>query len=127
MVVDVLAQSLSPGNEQRDFWTSVAADSPGSRNLMGLKSPALDALVGLVIHAPDRAALVTRSHALDRALIWQMFAVPNWNNPYVWVAYWDKFDHPRPEEPLLGFPLFTTWWYDEAKAATFEARRAAAR
>lgn len=124
----LIAQSLSPGNEQREYWGSMGADAPGSDNVMGLKNPAIDALIDLVIAAPDRESLVTRTHALDRALIWQMFALPEWNNPATWVAYWDKLDHPRPEEPLLlGQPLFTTWWLDPEKAATFDARRAAAR
>ncbi|MEZ5668160.1 MAG: extracellular solute-binding protein [Alphaproteobacteria bacterium] len=119
---DVIAQSLSPGNEQRAYWGSAAADQPGSSNVMGLKNPAIDALIQLVISAPDRESLVTRTHALDRALIWQMFAMPEWHNPVNWVAFWDKFDHPRPaEEPMQGVP-FTAWWYDADKAATLQQR-----
>jgi len=125
--VQVIAQSLSPGNEQRAYWGSESADTPGSRNYMGLKNPAIDELIRLVINAPDREALVTRTHALDRALMWQMFAVPQWHNPYTWVAYWDKFDHPRPEEPPMSGIPFITWWYDADKAATLNQRRQAAR
>lgn len=124
---DLIAQSLSPGNEQREYWSSEAAEVPGSRNTMGLQNPAIDELIRLVIAAPDREALVTRSRALDRALTWEMFAMPEWYNPVSWVAYWDKYDHPRPVEmPMRGLP-FTTWWYDEERAATLAERRAAAR
>lgn len=122
-----IAQSLSPGNEQRSYWGSEAADTPGSQNVMGLQDPAIDALIALVINAEDRESLVNRTHALDRALTWQIFALPEWNNPYTWVAYWDKFDHPRPEEaPARGVP-FTAWWYDADKAATLAERTRAAR
>jgi len=124
----VIAQSLSPGNEQRDYWGSAAADTPGSGNVMGLQNPAVDTLIDLVIRAPDREALVTRTRALDRALTWLMFAVPEWHTPTDWVAYWDKLDHARTDVPLLqGQPFFWTWWVDPEKAATLEERRAAAR
>lgn len=125
--VDVIGQSLSPGNEQREYWGSAAADTPGSRNTMGMQNPAIDELIRLVIAAPDREALVTRTHALDRALMWQMFAVPQWHNPFSWIAYWDKFDHPRPEEPPISGVPFIAWWYDADKAATLDERRQAAR
>jgi microcin C transport system substrate-binding protein len=125
--VEVIAQSLSPGNEQRNQWGSAAADAPGSQNTMGLKSPAIDELIRLVIAAPDRESLVVRTHALDRALMWQMFSVPEWHNPVTWVAYWDKFDHPRPAEPPVNGVPFTAWWFDADKAATLEDRRQAAR
>jgi microcin C transport system substrate-binding protein len=125
--VEVIGQSLSPGNEQREYWGAAAADAPGSRNTMGLKVPAIDELIRLVIAAPDREQLVIRTRALDRALMWQMFCVPEWHNPVSWIAYWDKFDHPRPDEPpVLGMPL-TAWWFDADKAATLDDRRQASR
>ena len=69
MTVGLFSQSLSPGNEQVDFFASVSADTPGSRNLAGIRDPAVDRLVDLVIAAPDRAALVARTRALDRVLL----------------------------------------------------------
>src|SRR5690606_16396855 len=90
-VVTVMAQSQSPGNEQREYWGSSAADLPGSRNLMGIKDPVIDALVDKVVFAKDRAELVAATHALDRVLLWGFYVVPHWHNPAVWVAYWDKF------------------------------------
>src|SRR6185312_14603431 len=69
MTVVLWGQSLSPGNEQRDFWSSAAAEEDGSQNYVGVRSEAVDDLVDLIIGAPDRASLVTRVHALDRVLL----------------------------------------------------------
>ena len=115
MIVNVWGQSLSPGNEQREFWSSAAADQPGSRNIAGLKSPAVDALVDQVIAAPDRTSLVTRVRALDRALQWNFLVIPHWHLPYARIAFWDKFGYPA-VTPLQGVQL-DAWWIDPAKAA----------
>jgi microcin C transport system substrate-binding protein len=120
MVVHVWGQSLSPGNEQREFWSSVAADQPGSRNLAGLKNPAIDRLVDLVIAAPDRASLVTRVQALDRALQWHFVVIPHWHIPYARIAYWDKFGYPS-VIPLQGVQL-NAWWIDPDKDAALVRR-----
>ena len=90
----MLAQSQSPGNEQRDFWSSKAADTPGSRNLSGIKDPVVDALVDRVIFATDRDDLLAATHALDRVLLWNYYVVPQWHLPKVWMAYWNKFGYP---------------------------------
>lgn len=115
MVIEKWPQTLSPGNEQRSFWHSALADQPGSMNSLGLKDPAIDALVEQVIAAPDRASLVARTHALDRALQWGFYVVPNWYIAHDRVAYWDKFGRPD-VIPAQGVQL-DTWWYDPAKAA----------
>ncbi|MFO4987142.1 ABC transporter substrate-binding protein, partial [Salmonella enterica subsp. enterica serovar 1,4,[5],12:i:-] len=73
MLTNVLPQSDSPGNEQRDFWSSKAADIPGSRNLMGIKNPVVDALVERIIFATDREDLVAATNALDRVLLWNLY------------------------------------------------------
>ena len=78
MVVMSLGQSLSPGNEQHEFWTSGMADTQGSRNYAGIKDPVVDALVEAVISAPDRHSLVQRTRALDRVLLWGHYVVPQW-------------------------------------------------
>ena len=116
MIVHVWGQSLSPGNEQREFWSSASADQPGSRNLAGLKNPAVDALVEQVIAAPDRASLMTRVRALDRALQWNYLVIPHWHIPYARLAFWDKFGYPA-VTPLQGVQL-NAWWIDPAKAAS---------
>ena len=115
MTVHTFPQSLSPGNEQRDFWTSKAADTTGSRNVAGMKSPVVDKLVDLVISAPDRQSLVQRTHALDRVLLWGFYVIPQWHLSTFRVAYWDKFGRPaKPPKYALGFE---DWWVDPAKEA----------
>ncbi len=124
MMVFGWGQSESPGNEQRNFWTTAAADSPGSRNLAGIRDPVVDELVEAVITAPDRDALIHRTRALDRVLLWGFYVIPNWHVNNDRVLYWDKFGYPEPEEPI-GARL-ATWWVDAAKAARLESRTAAA-
>ncbi len=117
MTVTVWGQSASPGNEQRDFWGSAAAQQPGSRNLAGLQNAAVDALIEAVIAAPDRDQLVTRVRALDRALQWQFLVVPHWHTTSDRVAYWNRFGYPA-TDARVGF-VFDTWWVesDQPRAA----------
>jgi microcin C transport system substrate-binding protein len=121
MIVDVFSESLSPGNEQRDFWGSAAADQPGSRNTIGIRDPAVDALIDLVIAAPDRQSLVHRTRALDRVLLWGYYVIPHWHIPYFRVAYWNKFGRPAvAPKYALGFD---TWWVDAQKEAALRERK----
>lgn len=115
-------QSLSPGNEQRGFWGSRAADQPGSRNYVGIKDPAIDALIDRVIFAKSRAELVAAVHALDRVLLWNHFVVPQWTYGRVRSARWDRFGRPDPlpKYGMAGFP--TVWWWDAEKAAKTGSR-----
>lgn len=115
------AQSLSPGNEQRDFFSSAAADTRGSRNLFGLKDEAVDALIDKVIFAKDRPGLIAATHALDRVLLWDFVIVPQWHNPKVWTARWDKFGMPDKPQGYLGIDL-DSWWIDPAKDASLVAK-----
>jgi microcin C transport system substrate-binding protein len=119
MVMMVFGQSPSPGNEQRDFWGSAAADTPGSGNLIGIKDKAIDKLIELVISAPNRQALITRVHALDRVLLWHHYVVPNYHNDAFWVAYWDKFGKPK-IAPKYALGYADTWWIDPAKEAALK-------
>ncbi len=113
MTVAVVPQSLSPGNEQVDYWASVAADTPGSRNLAGIRDPVVDRLIELLIAAPDRAALVARTRALDRVLLWGHYVIPHWHITAFRVAYWDRFGRPATSPKYsLGFD---TWWIDPRK------------
>jgi len=115
-------QSLSPGNEQRDFWGSQAADRPGSRNFIGIKNPAVDALIEKVIFAKDRAELVAATKALDRVLLWNFYVVPQWTYPYVRTARWDRFSRPE-TMPTYGRSAFpTVWWWDKDRAAKVPQR-----
>jgi microcin C transport system substrate-binding protein len=110
-------ESLSPGNEQRGFWGSQAADQPGSFNLIGIKNPAVDAMIEQVIFAKNRADLVAATKALDRVLLWNHYVVPQWAYGKVRSARWDRFSHPNPL-PKYGMSAFPTlWWWDADKAA----------
>jgi microcin C transport system substrate-binding protein len=116
IVVGSWAQSLSPGNEQRDFWGSDAADRPGSRNLVGIKNEAIDKLIDRVIFATSREDLVAATKALDRVLLWNHYVVPMWHIPYDRTARWDRFGRPEKlPDYAVGFP--TIWWWDAEKAA----------
>jgi microcin C transport system substrate-binding protein len=110
-------ESLTPGNEQRDYWGSAAADVPGSRNLIGIKNPAVDALIERIVFARTRVELVAATKALDRVLLWNHYVVPQWNLGKLRTARWDGFGHPDrlPRYGLSAFPA--VWWWDDAKAA----------
>jgi microcin C transport system substrate-binding protein len=123
MTVVLFPQSLSPGNEQREFWGSHAADQPGSRNLLGIKSPAIDALIEELVRAPDRASLVAHVRALDRVLQYGYYLIPNYHLAAYRVAYWDKFGRPA-ISPKYALDL-DTWWVDPAAAKVLAAKRSA--
>jgi microcin C transport system substrate-binding protein len=110
-------ESLTPGNEQRGFWGSQAADQPGSENVVGIKNPAVDAMIEQVIFAKNRADLEAATHALDRVLLWNFYVVPQWTYGKVRTARWDRFGHsdPMPKYGRAAFPTF--WWWDAARAA----------
>ncbi len=117
IVVASWGESLSPGNEQRGFWSSQAADQPGSRNIVGIKNPAVDTLIDRVIFTKDRDDLVEATKALDRVLLWNFYVVPQWTYGKVRSARWDRFARPA-EMPKYGNAAFPTiWWWDADKAA----------
>jgi microcin C transport system substrate-binding protein len=120
--VHVFGQSLSPGNEQRYFWGSAAADLNGSQNYIGIKNPAIDKLIERVIFAKDREDLIAATRALDRVLLWNHFVVPHWYLPVERVAYWNRFGAPEKlPDYSVGFP--SIWWWDEEKAQKTAANR----
>ncbi len=108
MVVNVWPESLSPGNEQRGFWGSAAADEVGGDNLAGIKNPAVDSLMDALVASPDREALVARTRALDRVLLWNHYVIPQWHLGVDRIAFWNKFGMPR-VVPTQGVDLMT-WW-----------------
>jgi microcin C transport system substrate-binding protein len=115
IVVGNFAQSDSPGNEQRDYWGSEAADREGSTNLIGIKDPAIDKLIDKVIFAKDREELVAATQALDRVLLWNDFVVPQWFSPEVRIAYWNRYGQPQ-TLPGLTPGFLQVWWYDKTLA-----------
>lgn len=108
LIVGGFGQSSSPGNEQREYWHSSSADNPGSRNLIGLKDPVIDALVEGLIAADSREALIAHTRALDRVLLWGHYVIPNWHIRTWRVARWNHFEHPE-VPPLYDIGLYT-WW-----------------
>lgn len=122
MTVDVWGQSLSPGNEQRDFWGSSRRDEQGSRNTAGIADPVIDQLIDLVIQAPDRDSLIARTRALDRVLLWGHYVVPHWHIQAFRTVYWDKFAQPE-TTPKYALGFSDTWWIDPAKAEKVNAFR----
>jgi microcin C transport system substrate-binding protein len=117
MIVGGFAQSSSPGNELREYWHSSSADKPGSRNYIGLQDPAIDSLVEGVINADSRQSLITHTQALDRALQWGFYVIPNWHIKTWRVAYWNHFEHPK-VTPLYDIGLHTWWAKPSTKPAT---------
>lgn len=120
VIVGGWGQSLSPGNEQRDFWGSAAAGRPGSRNYIGIKDPAIDKLIDHIIFAGSRAELVAASRALDRVLLWNHFVIPNWHINSYRIAYWNRFSRPR-VKPKYALGFSDTWWIDPAKEKALKA------
>ncbi|MEM7619032.1 MAG: extracellular solute-binding protein [Pseudomonadota bacterium] len=144
IIVDSFPQSFSPGNEQRFFWGSKAADTPGTRNAAGIKNPVVDKIIDKIIFAKDRPELVAATRALDRVLLWNYYVVPQWYSAYDRIAFWSKFGYPKSlvmvdkdcdqtckqkklAEPgniyTLNTGFLQTWWYDEAKAKKIKDAR----
>ena len=117
MIVGGAGQSESPGNEQRDYWSTDAADRQGSRNTIGVKNPAVDALIETIVNAPDRKSLVTATRALDRVLQWNHYLIPQWHVRIERLAYWDKFGISK--HPKYG-PDVMSWWINPAKEAAIK-------
>jgi len=116
MIYTGWAQSLSPGNEQRDFWGSASAAQSDSRNYAGISDKGVDALIDKIVFADDRETLIAATRALDRVLLAHHYVTPTYTLRKSRIARWDRFSHPETlPEFSIGFP--TVWWYDEAKAA----------
>jgi peptide/nickel transport system substrate-binding protein len=107
-------QSLSPGNEQLFYWGSAAADQQGSRNYMGVKSKAVDAMIAAMLGATDRDDFVAATRALDRVLLSGFYVVPLYFPPVQWVARWTRIEHPS-RNSLFGY-LPETWWQKDQKS-----------
>ena len=122
IVIMTRGESLSPGNEQRGYWGSQAADQPGSLNWIGIKNPAVDAMIDAVIFAKSRDDLVAATHALDRVLLWNHYVVPQWTYPYERIARWDRFGYPDPLPKYAAAAFPTVWWWDADKAAKTGSR-----
>jgi peptide/nickel transport system substrate-binding protein len=102
-------QSLSPGNEQSFYWSVASADEQGTRNYMGAKNPAIDAMIAALLSARERADFVSAVRALDRVLVSGFYVVPLFHLPEQWIARWTQIEHPA-KTSLFGY-LPETWWH----------------
>lgn len=111
MIVHVYGQSVSPGNEQRNFWHSSSADIAGSKNLAGVKEPAVDALVDKIIYAKTQEELMAACKALDRILWYGYYMVPNWYMDGHRLAYRNIFNQPETLPLYYDYTqLLMSWW-----------------
>ena len=101
-------QSLSPGNEQSFYWGSEAADNQGTRNYMGAKDPAIDALIAAMLEAREHPPFASAVRALDRVLMSGFYAIPLFNVREQWIARWNRIERPA-ATALTGY-LPETWW-----------------
>ena len=112
MVVMARGQSLNPGNEQRNFWSSKSANINGSANWIGVKNKTIDELIELIIQAPNRKKLIIYTKLLDRVLLHNHYVIPHWHIKMWRIAYWDNIKRPdNLPKYSLGFP--ETWWYNK--------------
>lgn len=123
VIVGRAGQSNSPGNEQRDYWSSTAAKTEDSRNYIGVADPVVDALVDKVVAAKTREELLSATHALDRVLQWGWYVVPHWHLDKQRLAWWDRFGMPDVQTDVGASPDY--WWFDAQRAAALDARRSA--
>ena len=108
------SSDVTPGTGLRVFFGTASADAPGSFNISGVKSPAIDALIEKVIAADSRKQLDIAGRALDRVLRAELFWVPNWHKASHWIAHWDRYGWPA-IKPKYDRGIVDTWWYDTAK------------
>jgi microcin C transport system substrate-binding protein len=115
IIVQKLPQFLTPGEEQRGYFGSAAADMAGSKNIAGLKNPIVDLLIDHIVDAETREDLIVAARALDRVVMWSEFVIPHWFKGTHNIAYWNKYEHPKTMAPYdLG--VLDTWWFDRDKA-----------
>ncbi|GLQ05422.1 extracellular solute-binding protein [Sneathiella chinensis] len=112
-------QSVSPGNEQREFWGSAAGKRPGSRNLMGIDNPVVDDLIEQIVAAPDYESLIPIVRALDRVLTWNFYVIPQFTAAYDRIAYWNKFGKTD-INPSQG-PDLLSWWVSPDKETALKS------
>jgi microcin C transport system substrate-binding protein len=123
IIIYAWGESLQPGTEQRDYWGSQAADQPGAENVIGIKNPAVDAMIEKIIAGKTPEELTAATHALDRILLWNNYVVPQWGYSKMRTARWDRFSRqdPLPKFGMAAFPAL--WWWDAAKAAKAGSRQ----
>ncbi|WP_159516805.1 extracellular solute-binding protein [Acinetobacter sp. 18QD2AZ41W] len=114
MIVDSMPQSLTPGQEQKQFWSSQAAKQVGNYNYAGIQNPAIDAVIKQVIQAQNREQVIDSTRALDRLLRAGYYHIPTYGTGEYWYAYWNMYQQPK-LKPKLSAGI-DYWWVDAAKA-----------
>ena len=115
MILETIPQRQTPSNEQRDMWSSMAADQPRTSNIAGIKNPVIDALIEKLIESPDYEAMVVRAMALDRVLLWGYYMIPAWQMDFMPWVVWDRFGFPNPISPPYMPTSIDGWWLDVEK------------
>ncbi len=122
LILRRIVQPMTPGVEQRNFWSSPSANVTGSFNFSGIQDPAVDALVENLVRAKNRGESVAAARALDRALSWNWYVIHNWYSGTYRLGLWDRFGRPA-VKPKFDLGLLETWWIDPAKDAKLGLRR----
>lgn len=123
IILQVIPQSPTPGNEQRNMWSSSAANQPGTFNIAGVNDPVIDEVIEKLIESPDYETLITRTKALDRLLLWGYYMIPAWQPECIFWVMWDRFKFPNPMCPPYNPVSFTTWWADLDKKNTLALKK----
>ena len=121
MIVSTFSQSLSPGNEQKNYWGSDAANTNGARNLIGVKDTVVDLLIENIISSQNRDDLIYSTRALDRVLLWNHYVIPQWHISAYRTLYWDIFDKPK-IKPKYSLGT-NTWWINSKKINSIDQRK----
>ena len=119
IVIRRIAQPLTPGLEQRNYFGSAFANVQGSFNIGGVNDPVVDTLIEKVVTAKDRGALTTAVRALDRVLMWNRYVITQWYKGSHNIAYWNKFNRPA-NPPKFDMGVLDTWWFNPEKARMLE-------
>ena len=119
IVIRRIAQPLTPGLEQRNYFGSTFANVQGSFNIGGVNDPVIDTLIEKVVTAEDRRALTTAVRALDRVLMWNRYVITQWYKGSHNIAYWNKFNRPA-YPPKFDMGVLDTWWFNPKKARMLE-------
>ena len=117
-----LTMPLTPGVEQRNYWSSVAADINGGLNIGGIKDLAIDTLIEAIVEARDRSSLIAATRAMDRVIMQNHYVIPQWNKGSHTLAWWDKFGRPA-VKPLYARGIVDLWWYEPDRTAAIEAAK----
>jgi microcin C transport system substrate-binding protein len=107
------------------MWSSEAEKTPGSRNYMGVKNPAVDELIEIIVKAKSRNELIHAIQAMDRILTHQFYIVPNWYISYDRVVYWNKFSRPKinASQSVIQNNILEWWWLDAKKTQQLKRAR----